>query len=226
MKFSSSLLSAYPCIKIQQLSFYRYIRQTFVTQVCPAMAVRSFATREITTTTKSEVSVEERRLKSREANEQRNVFASGLPSVSANKRKLSSDHQTTRSPSQADGDGRHFAPQRKRRKRFSKPFNQGPHTTPSEEEFRYYDEGDFDEVFDWAPCAGSSTPETATGLSVSAMHSQQTTANAMKGYGDTTLVSDFHVVKLITNIQNFTFNDSLKRPKPHNRPTKRKARAS
>ena len=41
------------------------------------MAVRSFATREFTTTTKSAMSAEDRRLRSREANELRSVIASG-----------------------------------------------------------------------------------------------------------------------------------------------------
>ena len=183
------------------------------------MAARSFATRE---TRMSAMSVEDRRLKSREVNELRNVIASGLPSVAANKRTLSSEHQTTRSPSQADGDGRHFGPQRKRRKRFSKSFNHDPQTTPSEDEFHYYiEEGDFDDdVFELTPCAGSSTPETPSVFSLEAVHSQQTAANVLNGYRDITLVPDFHVVKLIT------FNDSLKSPKPQNRPTKRKARAS
>ena len=191
------------------------------------MAARRFAPHEIRM---SAMSAEDRRLKSREANELRNVIASGLPSVAANKRTLSTEHQTTRSPSQADGDGTqsYFAPQRKRRKRFSKSFNQDSQITPSEEEFQYYiEEGDFDDdVFDLIPCAGSSTPETTSGFSLEPMHSQQTAANAMNGYRDMTLVPDFHVVKLITNIQNFTFNDSYKSPEPRNRPTKRKARAS
>ena len=143
--------------------------------------------------------------------EQHTIMPStGLPCATANKRKLSKDHNATPGSSYQDDDRRqkYCAPHPKRRKRFLRTDSDDPPTTPSGYNT---DEQEFAEVFCSLSSTSSSTPDGVNGRSLNAVNASGLlkSADSINCHGDVNLVLHSPTVQLITSMQNFSLNSAV-----------------